>query len=339
VPDNEDLVAGKLPVSVVICARNEAVNLRVNLPAILEQNYHEFEVVVVNDCSNDESEFILKGMESQYPALKIVTVTEHPRYKTGKKFALTMGIKAAKYENLLFTDADCMPGSADWITYMQHKFSKDKQLVLGYSPYERTGGLLNSFIRFETLKTAIGYLSAALAGNAYMGVGRNLAYTKSLFFKGKGFASHMHIHAGDDDLFVNQNANSTNTAIQINENAFMYSAAKSTFVSFYKQKKRHMGVGKFYKGKHRVMLSIEAISGSMFYILFAALLALKIEPAAVVGLFIFRLIIQFIIYRKIFARLQCADLLLWFPILDLIYYVYLNIFGFIGTLTKKIQWK
>src|SRR5581483_1786901 len=137
------------------------------------------------------------------------------RFKTGKKFALTMGIKASKNEYLLFTDADCRPASANWITRMAVNFNRSTEIVLGYSPYQSAGGLLNSFIRFETIRTAINYLSAALAGNPYMGIGRNLAYTKTLFFKNKGFASHMHVMSGDDDLFVNENATAGNTTIEI----------------------------------------------------------------------------------------------------------------------------
>ena len=236
------LLTVNIPVSVIISARNEANNLTENLPLILEQNYPDFEVIVVNDCSLDDSENVLKEFQLKYPHLKMVTVTEHDRFKTGKKFALTMGIKAAKNEHLLFTDADCQPASADWISRMMaSNFSGSTEIVLGYSPYYRTSGFLNSFIRFETLKTAINYLSAALAGNAYMGIGRNLAYTKTLFFKNKGFASHMHVLSGDDDLFVNQNATADNTAIEIHPDAFTFSDAKTHYCVLYTSKKKAYG--------------------------------------------------------------------------------------------------
>jgi biofilm PGA synthesis N-glycosyltransferase PgaC len=182
-----------IPISVIISARNEAKNLAANLPYILQQNYPDYEVVVVNDCSYDSSDVVLEDIQREFPHLKIVTITEHDRYKTGKKFALTLGIKAAKNEHLLFTDADCKPATLHWITRMAANFGGQTQLVLGYSPYFRGRNFLNAFVRFETVKTAINYLSAALRGDAYMGIGRNLAYTKTLFFGSKGFASHMHI--------------------------------------------------------------------------------------------------------------------------------------------------
>ncbi|MGI4730048.1 MAG: glycosyltransferase, partial [Janthinobacterium lividum] len=250
--------AQQIPVSVIICARNEAENLRQNLPFILNQNYPDFEVVVVNDCSSDDSSYVLDHFKADHSNLKIVTVSEHRRFKTGKKFALTMGIKAAKNEHLLLTDADCLPASENWIQLMQQCFSAEKEIVLGYSPYKKTSGFLNTFVRFETVKTASSYLAAALKNKPYMGVGRNLAYTKSLFFGAKGFAAHMHVLSGDDDLFINQNANAVNTTVQVDAEAHTFSETKTSLRAYYRQKKRHMGVGKYYKRRNRILLTFDA---------------------------------------------------------------------------------
>ncbi|MFB9845077.1 glycosyltransferase [Mucilaginibacter ginsenosidivorans] len=334
-----ELKKSNIPISVIISARNEEQNLADNLPAILEQDYPDFEVVVVNDCSLDESEQVLKELCAKYKHLKVAVVTENDRFKTGKKFALTMGIKAAKNEHLLFTDADCKPASPNWISRMAVNFEGPAEIVLGYSPYSGTGGFLNAFIRFETIRTAINYLSAALAGNAYMGIGRNLAYTKTLFFKNKGFASHMHVMSGDDDLFVNENATPENTAIEIHPEAFTYSKAKESVSALYRQKRRHMGVGKMYRNKHRRMLSFDALSGFFFYILVVISLILTHDPLLALGLLLFRIITQLILYYKIFRKLDGKNLIWYLPFFDLVYYVYLNIFGLIGTFIKTTQWK
>jgi len=337
-PMDEVTPAG-IPISVVISARNEAANLEEYLPGILEQNYSDFEVVVVNDCSYDRSDEVLRDFEQQYPHLKVVTITEHDRFKTGKKFALTLGIKAAKNEHLLFTDADCRPASPNWIARMAANFTTGNEIVVGYSPYRRSRGFLNAFVRFETIKSAISYLSAALVGDPYMGVGRNLAYTKTLFFGVKGFASHMHIMAGDDDLFVNQNATSDNTIVEIHPEAFTYTTAKTTVKSWYRQKKRHMGVGKLYRSQHRSMLTADALSGFLFYILLIGCLIFGFEPLWALGIWGFRMILQLAIYRKIFRKLDARDLFWYLPVLDLFYYIYLNVFGLIGHLIKTKQWK
>ncbi|WP_233524419.1 glycosyltransferase [Mucilaginibacter conchicola] len=328
-----------VPVSVIISARNEARNLEIYLPYILQQNYPEYEVIVVNDRSSDDTEDVLREIQLEFPGLKVVTVVENYKNKTGKKFALTMGIKAARYDHFLFTDADCKPATLNWITRMAANFNGSTQIVLGYSPYVKTSNFLNPFIRFETLKTGINYLSSALKGDPYMGIGRNLAYTKSLFFGAKGFASHMHVMSGDDDLFVNQNGNSGNTTIEIHPDTFTYSDAKSTLSSWFIQKKRHMGVGKLYKNSHRRMLSFDAISGFLYYVLFILFIILKFEPLLIAGVVLFRLILQFAIYRKIFRKLDCGDLLWWLPFFDMIYYIYLNVFGLIGTFIKTTRWK
>jgi biofilm PGA synthesis N-glycosyltransferase PgaC len=335
----QELPAPTVPVSVIISARNEARNLTENLPYILQQNYPNYEVVVINDCSTDDSDLILQDIQREFSHLKIVTVTEHIRFKTGKKFALTLGIKAAKNEHLLFTDADCKPATAHWITRMAAGFTGSVQIVLGYSPYTRTRNFLNPFIRFETLKTAINYLSAALNGDAYMGIGRNLAYTKSLFFGAKGFAMHMHVMSGDDDLFVNQNATSSNTAIEIHPDTFIYTDAKTTLGGWFRQKKRHMGVGTLYKNKHRRMLSFDAITGFLFYVLFILCLVFKFEPILALGAFVFRWVLQLFIYRKVFKKLDSGDMLWSLPFFDMIYYIYLNVFGLIGTFIKTTRWK
>ncbi|HZX58333.1 MAG TPA: glycosyltransferase [Mucilaginibacter sp.] len=335
----EELKPVNIPISVIISARNEAKNLAENLPSVLEQDYPDFEVVVVNDCSLDDSEEVLKEIAAKYPKLKVVTVVEHERFKTGKKFAITLGIKAAKNEHLLFTDADCKPASSNWISRMALNFTTPAEIVLGYSPYYSSVGFLNGFIRFETLRTAINYLSWALAGDAYMGIGRNLAYTKTLFFKNKGFASHMHVMSGDDDLFVNENATPDNTVIEIHPEAFTFSPAKNSFATLYRQKRRHMGVGKMYKNKHRRMLSFDALTGFLFYILLILCLVFGHDPLLAVGLLLFRGITQGILYYRIFRKLDGKNLIWYLPFFDLVYYVYLNIFGLIGTFIKNTQWK
>ena len=335
----EEIIPANIPISVIISARNEAENLSKYLPFILKQNYPDYEVVVVNDCSYDKSDLVLEEFEKQYAHLKVVTITEHVRFKTGKKFALTLGIKAAKNEHLLFTDADCQPASANWVARMAANFSTGAQIVLGYSPYIKSKNFLNPMIRFETLKSAINYLSAALIGDPYMGIGRNLAYTKTLFFNAKGFAAHMHIMAGDDDLFVNQNATEDNTIIEIHPEAFTHTIAKTTLNSWYRQKKRHLGVGKYYKAKHRRILTFDAITGGLFYLLLTLCLVFNFEPILAISIFIFRLILLYLIYKKIFRKLDSSDLLWSLPLLDVFYYTYLNVFGFIASFIKTTQWK
>lgn len=336
---SEEPAAVNHPLSVIICARNEEANLKKNLPQVLEQDYEHFEVVVVNDCSADDSHLVLRELSERYAHLKVVTINEHMRFKHGKKFAVTLGIKAARHEHLVFTDADCTPASANWLRRIQQNFSGSTEIVLGYSPYDKLGGLLNKLIRFETFFTALNYLSYALKGDAYMGVGRNMAYKKSLFFRGKGFASHMHIPSGDDDLFVNQNATPVNTVIEIHPDGHVWSDPKSTWSGYVNQKLRHLGAGHAYKKAHQRMLTMQVVSAIAFYVLLLVLIGLEAQWWLLLGIFLIRAASQLWVYGRVLKKLSYGDLIWWLPVFDFIYYFYLLALSFSTLFKKKVQWK
>lgn len=331
----------KKPLSVIICARNEIKNLREYLPTLMTQNYPEYEVVVVNDRSWDGTEEFLEEMEKVYSNLKVVKILDNDKFLAGKKFAVTMGIKAAQYEWLVFTDADCTPGSAQWLMDMQQPEDENIEIILGYSPYLKKRGLLNALIRFETFFTAVNYLSFALKGMPYMGVGRNMAYKKSLFFKNKGFAAHMHIPSGDDDLFVNAHANKSNTEIRIHPDSHVWSEPNRTWAGYLKQKKRHFGAGKMYKAKHKFILSLQIIFQFLFYGFFVAIMFLSREAQYIAGgILLLSIIIRSFIYPKLLKRLNYRDLRWWFPILDLLLFLFLSLNGFLAMFgKKKVNWK
>ena len=241
------------PISIIICAKDEEHNLQNNLPKILSQKYDNFEVIVVNDQSTDGTTFLLEKMEKYFPNLVVVNIANHIRHRTGKKFALTLGIKTAKYNYLLLTDADCAPVSDYWINKMTGNFKKS-DIVLGYGSYKKQKGLLNKFIRYDTFNVAKQYLSFSLAGQTYMGVGRNLAYKKDLFFQNKGFASHIHVPSGDDDLFIQEISHKNNVAIEISENAHTISETIENWKDWTFQKRRHISVSSLYKNKFKVWI-------------------------------------------------------------------------------------
>jgi biofilm PGA synthesis N-glycosyltransferase PgaC len=327
------------PVSVIICARNEAPNLKAFLTSILEQDYPIFEVIVVNDRSWDGTREVLEEYAKAYSHLKLVHVAEGGKFMAGKKFAVTMGIKAAAHDWLVFTDADCKPNSANWLEGMQQPADPNIEIVLGYSPYLKVKGLLNSLIRFETFFTAVNYLSFAIKGMPYMGVGRNMAYKKSLFFKNKGFAAHMHIPSGDDDLFVNANAKRSNTAIQLNPETFVWSEPNRTWAGYLRQKKRHFGAGKMYKAKHKFMLSAQIIIQFLYYILTIVAICFKETQLIAIGVFILSLFIRCLVYPRLLKRLNYPGLSWWFPLLDILLFIFLVFNGFLSIFVKKVQWK
>ena len=327
------------PVSIIICARNEIKNLRKHIYSVLDQVYPVFQVVVVNDCSWDESDDFLKELEMQYSNLKVVTILEQEKYLHGKKFALTLGIKAAKYDLLLLTDADCIPASNNWLFNMQNNFNDKKDIILGYGGYSRKKGLLNRVIRYDTFHNAMQFLSFAKAGIPYMGVGRNLAYRKDIFFNVKGFASHNHLLSGDDDLFVNEVATRQNTKVELKPVSFTISEPKTSFGTWFKQKKRHLTTGKHYKSNHKRLLGIYYISNLIFYLSLITLLVLQFDWRIIVGIYLFRLIIQLWIFGKGMSRLNELDLIWLIPFLDLFLLLLYPILSLSNLISKPKIWK
>ena len=227
----------KTPVSVIVCAKNEAENVTQFIPLLAEQDYPDFEIVLIDDASSDDTLEIFEAFEKQYSNVRLVKVKNIEAFWGNKKFALTLGIKAAKKEYLLFTDADCYPTSKDWIKEMSSHFTQQKTIILGYGAYEKiSGSFLNKIIRFETMLTAVQCFSWAKMGHPYMGVGRNLAYKKEEFFNVNGFIEHMKIRSGDDDLFINQAAKGKNTTICFTPESFTYSKPKTSFKEWFTQK-------------------------------------------------------------------------------------------------------
>ena len=328
------------PVSVIICARDEEANLRINLPLILEQDYPEYEVIVVNDASGDGTEDLLNGLQRQYSHLRSTFIREGDHIRDGKKLALTVGIKAAIHDWVLLTDADCAPVTDRWIYTMQRNFVRASQIVLGYGGYRRAKGLLNLVSRYEAFFTALQYFSLALAGHPYMGTGRNLAYRKQLFFENKGFASHYELASGDDDLFVNEVARKNNTRIEIRPESFTRSATVKTWKQWYYQRKRHLTTGPRYRFFTKVVIGLELGSRVLFYGTFIALLASRVIIAYVLGLFAFRMLLTGVIIKLGMARLHEKYLLLPSPLLDFalpwvhLFMVFTNYIA-----TKRARWK
>ncbi|MCM0371684.1 glycosyltransferase [Bacteroides fragilis] len=254
------------PLSVVICARNESENLRRNLPAILKQDYPDLEVIVINDGSTDESEDLLSELEEEYPNLYHSFTPDSARYISRKKLALTLGIKASKYDWLVFTEADCTPVSDKWLRRIARNFTPSTDIVLGYSGYERGKGWLHKRVSFDSLFTSLRYLGFALAGKPYMGIGRNLAYRKELFFKVKGFSTHLNMQRGEDDLFINQIANENNTRVETSPDSVIRMQPVERYKDWKEEKVSYMATARFYKGSQRWLLGLETATRLLFYV-------------------------------------------------------------------------
>lgn len=329
-----------VPISVIICAKNEAENIKRFLPSILNQDYPNFEVVLINDASIDDTLDIFEAFAEKHNNIKIVNVENNEAFWANKKYALTLGIKAAKYKHLLFTDADCTPVSNQWITKMASHYSEQKTIVLGYGAYQKVkNSFLNKLIRYETLLTATQYFSFAKIGLPYMGVGRNLAYHSDEFFNANGFINHIKIRSGDDDLFINEVATEKNTTICTHLESFTTSIPKTTFKSWFRQKRRHVSTAKLYKFKHKSLLALFYISQVLFWVLGIALISTLYLWPFVLGIIALRFILQFFSIGFSAKKLNEVDVILLLPILE-ISLLFLQFFIFINNIISKPNyWK
>ncbi len=327
------------PVSVIICARNEAGNLSEFLPSVLTQDYPDYEVIVVNDCSEDNTYLVLGDFLIKYPLLKVSTINKDPKFTHSKKLAQLIGIKAAKNDILIFTDADCKPASDKWLRGIASNFDEKTSYVLGYGGYIKKEGLLNAYIRYDTAFIAMQYFGMAIRGNPYMGVGRNMAYRREEFFKNRGFGYHSSLMSGDDDLFVNSNAMPGNTKVEFSTGTFTLSVPASSKEEWIKQKKRHLTTAPFYKHKDQLLLITEPVSRMIFYLSFILLCSFKFMWIEVLAIFGARMIAQTTIFGLVQKKLEENGLIAYSIFFD-IFSPLINGFLYIGKgkARTKNQW-
>ena len=327
-------------VSVIVCAKNEAENLRLYVPKLLAQKYPDFEIILINDASSDETEEVIEAFVKEAPNVKQVNVENIEAFWGNKKYALTLGIKAATHNHLLFIDADCYPTSETWIREMAGMFSHKKSLVLGYGGYEKVkNSWLNVLIRYETVLTAMQYMSYAMVGKPYMGVGRNLAYTRELFFEQRGFINHMKIQSGDDDLFVNEAGTKENTAVLYNPDGYTISDPKRTLREWYTQKRRHVNVSKYYTFSDKVLLGLFYLSQLLFFILAGILLLNQHRWEVVLVIIGSRYLFAWIAIAGSANKLKEKDVAYLFPFHELFLILFqLGIFS-ANLISKPNRWK
>ncbi len=332
-------------VSVIVAAHNEAENLQKLLPALLAQQYENFEIIIIDDRSHDDTRQVIFDAQKLSNRVKLVRIDHKPDEPDGKKFALTMGIKAAKNEWLLFTDADCIPNSPQWITQMAMQFTAENHFVLGVSQYENQHGLLNAFIQFETFLTALQYLAWTLAGTPYMGVGRNLAYRKSVFMQNNGFYRHTTVTGGDDDLLINRLAKGSTTAICIQPDSQTTSVPKQTWAAWYAQKKRHLSVGKYYKLSDKIRTSLFSFSVAFFWLFSLVQVGVGLwlqnefllysAGAMHVLRWLLAVLVLLFAQDKLGAKAYAGA----YPFIELFYVGYQFTVGFVALTTEKVAWR
>lgn len=254
------------PLSVIIVTKDSATMLKENLPYILEQDYPEYEVIVVNDESSGEDEDILKIFENKYHHLYRTFIPKSARYVSRKKLGVAMGIKASKYDWIVVTEPYCKPVSKNWLRSMARNFVPGTEIVLGYCNYNNSNGLFAKRIISDMLMTSIRFLGKAIVGKPYMGIGRNMAYRKEIYLQHKGFCNQLTLSRGDDDLFINEIADKKNTKVCVETNSIMRMPLPKHKKVWKEDKIGYEVTGSHYKGIARLSNSLETWSSFLFNI-------------------------------------------------------------------------
>ncbi len=333
-------VSTKEPVSVVLLFNDEFEKLKEQLPALLSQDYPDYEIVLIIQSINDDLAEYLEQIEKEYPNVQIVKMLQDLNFFKGNKFPLSIGIKSARNDLLIFTEAGCLPVSERWLEQIQSNFIEDKEIVLGYfrsSPADKSAP--NGFRRFANLSTAMNYFSFALAGRPYMGIGKNLAYRKMLHYKNKGFTGHYRVSAGEDDLFINQVATKRNVAIAPDLESQVVCGGSQRFSEWIRFRKKYFKTRRYYHFWDKFLLNLFALSFLLFLAAFVYLLIVRFLFYPVIALFILRLFSQLFIFKKCMIRLSEKNLLLLSPIDEILLLLMDGLIRISLVFDKKDKWK
>ncbi|MDR1951314.1 MAG: glycosyltransferase [Bacteroidales bacterium] len=339
------------PISVVIATRNEHDQVRHNLPFFLDQNYANFEVVVVIDDSDKDLVYIMNEFEKQYSNLKVVSFEWARNFFVSRKFAESVGIKSATHERILLSNITTRPASPDWIAQMSRTLSGNKKIVIGYHTLASKTSLAHAFIRFDTFFYTLRYLRATISGHPFTADSKNLAFDRSLFYDTKGVARFYNVNTGDEDMFVNKAATEVNTTIEIHPNAFVKGQQLTTFSEWFAMKVRHRVLIREFKTINRLGLGIHDLFMSLFYIVSFTILGCFFLPETnpfdmpleflmiAGGIFMLKTLIQWIVFKRMMARFKEQGFLLLIPVFDLMKLILLPVLLLIGLFTKRITWK
>lgn len=323
-------------VSVVMCVKDDAYNLEKKLPIILEQEYPNFEVVVVNDASKDETEYVLRVLQEIYPNLNVVNLYNNVNGFLGKKYPLSLGIKSAKNEIILLTESDTMPLNYNWITTMVKGFKQKKDIVLGFTNFEQKPTFLNTLMHYENLTSAMNYLGNAILNNPYMGQGRNMAYKREFFFETGGFISQYNISVGEDDLFINKNANSKNTSVIINKESINLASPKEKREEWVIQKKKHFKSMYHFKLKDKIISTLMPFATLLIYVLVALSIVFQFPWQYAILPLVLKYTFQIIVYYKSSKTLATKQVAFLSPLLEVLFLFINTTIRFFTLFTKKI---
>lgn len=310
------------PVSVVVYTKNQAYLLKDKLFSLLEQEYPDYEVIVVNHASQDETSFVLKVYTETYKNLKIVDIKEDVNVFQGRKYPLSIGIKCAKNDIIILTDTESVPSGYHWITEMESRFTKGVNIVLGYVSREATKKLLNGFSQYTYAEESASYMGFALLRAPYMGNGKNLAVRRSFFFNKGGFINHYAISEGYDVLFVNQNSTPSNTRLSLSEDSFVTAKSFPLFEDLVRHRKHQIKLYFHFKAKDKFLQILYPLMNIVYYVLFAILLLIDFPYELLLGTLVLKFGWHIFSFYKYSKRFKQKKVFIFAPLYEFFFLIF-----------------
>lgn len=285
-------------VSIVVACHDNAYELEHNLPALLEQQYPCFEVIVVDESSTDDTDEVLKQLKSRYPNLYTTFIPESSHYLSRRKLALTVGVKAAKYEWIVFADATNKPIDDQWLATFASQCCKGKDIVMGYANYNDEA---KAYYRFRQLVVATRNLRRAQRSVAYASGGNTIAIRRSVFMGANGFLKDLTYLRGEYDFLVNEYANADNVGVAIGTKMEKGAPSKRSWINdnlFYMETRRHLSRST----KWRIPFVADTLLLHLAVVVDVAMIAIAavVQDWVAMGAAIFALLLVFAL-RTIFA--------------------------------------
>jgi len=319
--------------SLVVAAYNEIENLKKLVPALVDQDYSNYEIIVALDRSTDGSKEYLTELHRQVSYIEIPSTPDDWDHK---KFALTQGIAKASGEWIILTDADCLPSSVKWLESISKEITPKRDILIGVSPIISSGTFISIYAQFEGFMTYLLYLGITISYKPYMSVGRNMAFRKSFWEEKGGYLSIKEVKGGDDDLFIKLNANRRNTGLYLQgKESLVFTQSKKTWKAYFTQKMRHYKVSSSYKKKTNIILS----TFHLLHIVSLIALISFISSSFFLPIILFYLFIKLVGYRFVVGKIGAGFNYILFPIVDIIYAFVTPVLGIWSQLKKDIKWK
>lgn len=259
-------------ISIVISCHNQAEYLEKNIPLLYQQDYHDFEIIVVDNSSTDHTDIVLQRLEKEYENFRHTFVPKSSRFISKKKLAITLGIKAARKPWVVLTEADCIPKNNLWLQTISSHFSPNTDLVIGYSAYTGNSNKTAKRFAFEQMQYLFHCMSYAARNKAFGGDGCNLCVRKKYFIDNKGYSNTFNTPLGEDDLLISYLTKKGNTSVCVHPQSIILQELDNQLT--YKNKSIHkVEVAKHYNKHGKLFLAKKTLSNISSSILTISTLA------------------------------------------------------------------